>query len=414
MENVEFTLTKVFTRIRDVMESRIICLYGGSSSSKTISALQYLTMWGMESRTPLVLTVVGESVPVLKKSVIRDWQRVVMGGMFERRRYNKLELTYTFESGTILQFIPADDEARFFAMRHDLVMIDEAYNVSKGIFDQIEIRTRRQILLTWNPVSPFWATHLEDQRNDVSVIHATYKDNPYLEQSIIDALETRAATDPNFYRVFVLGKYGSLEGLIFKQFTHWDKCDALPPPDERKRSIYVVDYGFTNDPSAVLELAYSDGEFWIDEIEYKPGLFNSDIHDLIKYRSLPEDAKAKDDAPQTHEEFKRIKLSTEVIADSAEPKSNAELKKMGLVVIPSVKGPDSVKFGIKTMQGFKMNVTKDSLNTIKEFRNYSWTKNRDGEYIGTPVDNWNHAIDAIRYGVTHIRRKPNFGKYAVS
>ncbi len=414
--NVEFTLTKVFSRIADVMESRIICLYGGSSSSKTISALQYLTMWGYEARTPIVITVVGESVPVLKKSVIRDWQRVVMGGMYERGRFNKLELTYTFPNGSLLQFIPADDEARFFAMRHDVVLIDEAYNVTKGIFDQIEIRTRQQIILTWNPVSPFWGSRLEDERDDVSVIHATYKDNPYLEQSIIDALETRAKTDPNFYRVFVLGKYGSLEGLIFKEFIHWKKTDALPPVDERKRSIYVVDYGFTNDPSAILELAFSNGEFWTDEIEYKPGMFNTDIHDTIKIRALESRAKEDDEpvAPPPHEELKRVKIQTEVVADSAEPKSNAELKNMGLVVIPSVKGPDSVNFGIKTMQGFTLNVTKDSLNLIKELRNYSWAKDRHGEYTGKPVDNWNHAIDAIRYGVTHIRRKPNFGKYSVS
>ena len=414
MENVDFTLTEVFARINANKEKRIICLYGGSSSSKTISALQYLTMWGLGGQKPLVITVVGESVPVLKKSVVRDWQRVVMGAMYDRHRFNKLELTYTFPNGSIMQFIPADDEARFFAMRHDVVLIDEAYNVSKGIFDQIEIRTRQQILLTWNPVSPFWATHLVDRRDDVAVIHATYHDNPYLETSIIAALESRAKTDPNFYRVFVLGKYGSLEGLIFKEFTHWQKCDGLPPPDERKRSLYVVDFGFTNDPSAVLELAYSDGEFWVDEIEYKPGMFNSDIHDVIKLRAIEDREIGPDDDPPTHEDLKRIKIRTEVVADSAEPKSIAEIKAMGLNAIPAIKGPDSVKFGIKTMQGFTMNVTKDSLNTIKELRNYSWIKNRDGEYTGQPVDNWNHSIDAIRYGVTHVRRKPNFGKYAVS
>ncbi len=393
MDDVNFTLTKVFGRIRDNMDKRIICLYGGSSSSKTISALQYLTMWGFGGQKPIVITVVGESVPVLKKSVVRDWQRIVMGGMYERERFNKLELTYTFPNGSIMQFIPADDEARFFAMRHDVVLIDEAYNVSKGIFDQIEIRTRQQILLTWNPVSPFWATHLEDQREDVAVIHATYKDNPYLEPSIIEALESRAKTDPNFYRVFVLGKYGSLEGLIFKEFTHWVKCDEMPK--EVKRRLYVVDFGFTNDPSAILELAYSDGEFWIDEIEYKPGLFNRDIFNTIKTRM--------NGNPRM-----------EVVADSSEPKSIAEIRQMGMNIIPAVKGPDSVKFGIKTMQGFKMNVTKRSLNTIKELRNYSWIKNRDGEYVGQPVDNWNHSMDAVRYGVTHVRKKPNYGNYAVS
>lgn len=407
--NVEWMETEVLENIADVADKRIICLYGGSSSSKTISALQYLTTWALESPESLVITVIGESIPVLKKSVIRDWQRVVMRGVFDRRRFNKLELTYTFENESILQFIPADDESRFLGPRHDFVLIDEAYNVTKGIFDQVEIRTRIQVLLTWNPVSPFWATKLEDERDDVAVIHATYKKNAFVPQAIIDSLERRAKTDPNFYRVFVLGKYGSLEGLIFLEHTHWNKVEAMPAMDERKRTIYIVDYGFTNDPSAVLELAYSNGEFWVDEIEYKPGMFNKDIHDVIKVRHL-RDPENK----MTHEELKRIRIRTEVVADSAEPKSNAELKQMGLNVIPSVKGPDSVRSGINTVKGFTLNVTKDSINTIKELRNYSWKKDRHGELTGEPIDNWNHSLDAIRYGVTHIRRKPNHGHYAVS
>lgn len=392
--NVEWKETGVLEQIADVADKRIICLYGGSSSSKTISALQYLTTWCLEYPEPIIVSVIGESIPVLKKSVIRDWQRVVMRGTFDRKKYNKLELTYSFDNGSILQFLPADDEGRFFGPRHDFVLIDEAYNVTKGIFDQVEIRTRQQILLTWNPVSPFWATRLEDERDDVAVIHATYKVNPYVEQSIIESLERRADTDPNFYRVYVLGKYGSVEGLIFKPGTNWAKCDAMPPKEERKRTVFVVDFGFTHDPTAILELVYSDGQFWVDELEYKPGMFNSDIFNTLEPLAGT----------------RRM----EVIADSAEPKSVAELKGLGLNCIGAIKGPDSVKYGIETMKSFRVNVTKDSTNTIKEFRNYSWAKDRHGEFTTTPVDNWNHSIDAIRYGITHIRRKPNFGKYAVS
>jgi phage terminase large subunit len=406
------TETVVMEKLADVADKRIICLYGGSSSSKTITALQYLTLLGFGLETPVVITVIGESVPVLKKSVIRDWQRVVMGVMFDAKAFNKLELTYTFPSGSIMQFIPADDEARFFAMRHDYVMIDEAYNVVKGIFDQVEIRTREQILLTWNPVAPFWATKLEDERDDVAVIHATYKDNPFVEASIIKALELRAKTDPNFYRVFVLGKYGSLEGVIFTEGTNWSKVDAMP--EEPKRRLFVVDYGFTHDPTFVGELAYSNGEFWVDELVYKPGMFNTEIHDVIKLNRMNGEAEGKEAEELTHDVLKRFKMRDEVVADSAEPKSNAELRLYGLNVIASVKGPDSVKFGIRTMKEFKINVTKSSLNVIKEFRNYQWKKNKDGEFEEIPIDNWNHAMDAIRYGVTHVRRKPNFGSYAVS
>ena len=411
--NVEWKETGVLEQIADVADKRIICLYGGSSSSKTISALQYLTTWCLEYPEPLIVTIVGESIPVLKKSVIRDWQRVVMRGTFDRKKYNKLELTYSFDNGSVIQFVPADDESRFLGPRQDFTLIDEAYVVSKSIFDQVEIRTRRQILLTWNPVSPFWATRLEDERDDVAVIHATYKVNPYVEQSIIDSLERRANTDPNFYRVYVLGKYGSVEGLVFRPGTNWAKCDAMPPLDERKRTVYVVDFGFTHDPTFVGELCYSDGQFWVDELVYKPGMFNTDIHDVIKLNELGGSVLSGTET-MTHETLKSVRTRTEVVADSAEPKSIAEMKGMGLNCIPSVKGPDSIKFGINTMKEFRINVTKSSLNIIKEFRNYSWQKDKHGEFTETPVDNWNHAIDAIRYGVTHIRKKPNFGSYAVS
>ena len=410
--HVQWKETGVLEQIADVADKRIICLYGGSSSSKTISALQYLTAWCLEYPEPLIVTVVGESIPVLKKSVIRDWQLVVMRGTFDRKKYNKLELTYSFDNGSIIQFVPADDESRFLGPRQDFALIDEAYVVNKSIFDQLEIRTRRQVLLTWNPVSPFWATKLEDERDDVAVIHATYKVNPYVEQSIIDSLELRALTDPNFYDVYVLGKYGSVEGLIFKEKTHWFKCDALPPVDERKRTLYVVDYGFTHDPTFIGELVYSDGQFWVDELEYKPGMFNTDIHDVIKLHSLRLEEEPEE--PMTHDQLKKVKTRTECVADSAEPKSNAEIRQYGLNVIPSIKGPDSVKFGINTMKEFRLNVTKGSLNIIKELRNYSWKKDKHGEHTETPVDNWNHAIDGIRYGVTHVRRNPNYGHYSVS
>jgi len=384
-------MTDTFKRLADASDSRIICLYGGSSSSKTISALQYLTMWGVQSEVPIVITVIGESVPVIKKSVFRDWQNIIMQGAFNGDRYNKMDNTYTFDNGSIMQFIPADDEQRFYAMRHDIVLFDEAYNISKGIFDQVEIRTRQQILLTWNPVAPFWATKLEDERNDVKVIHATYKDNKYVDPNIVEALEKRATIDPNFYRVFVLGQYGNVEGLIFKEGVNWNKVDEMP--EDYSRRVFGVDFGFTYDPSAIVDVRYADGQFWIDEIEYKPGMFNRDIYNTL---------------------IMMTGKQTEVVADSAEPKSIAELRGMGLNMVSAKKGPDSVMFGIRTMQGFKLNVTKRSVNLIKELRNYSFIKNKDGEYIDRPVDNWDHCIDALRYVITHIREKPKFGQYAVS
>lgn len=386
----DFETTGVFSKLAEVTDKRVVVLYGGSSSSKTITALQYLTAWCLKG-AGLVVTVVGESIPVIKRSVLRDWQRVVMQDMFERDRFNKIENTYTFANGSVLQFIPADDENRFVAMRHDLVLIDEAYNVSKGIFDQLDIRTRVQLLLTFNPVSPFWATSLQDERDDVAVIHATYKDNPFLEQSIVDALELRAKHDLNFYRVFVLGQYGTLEGLVFREGEHWSKTDEMP--QEFKRRVFVVDYGFSYDPTAILDLRLSDGQFWVHEIEYTTGLFNNEIAEILKGAGA---------------------VGHEVVCDSAEPKSNAELRRLGINVVEAKKGQDSVVYGIRKMQEFRLNVTRDSKNTVKELRNYKYIKDKDGEYRGKLSDGYNHSIDALRYGITHIMDRPRYRSYSVS
>lgn len=372
------------------MDARIICIYGGSSASKTISALQYLTVLASSSITPLTVTIVGESLPVVKKTVLRDWQRLVMKEAFKPYKFNKVDYTYYFDNRSLFQFMSADDARRFHGIRQDFTMIDEAYNVSHEVFDQLEIRTRRQVILTWNPVSPFWATRLQDLRKDVAVIHSTYMDNPYLEQSFREALEIRAKTDPNFHRVYVLGEYGTLEGLIFKEGEHWNKCTEMP--DTYKRGLFVLDFGFTQDPTAILEIRYSDGKYWINELLYKPGMHNDEIYKFLS----------------------PLASNKEVIADAAEPKSISELRRMRLNIIPAQKGPDSVKFGISTMQSSQMMITETSDNTIKELRNYSYQKDKHGELIEKPIDAWNHSIDAIRYGITHLKQRPNYGRYSIS
>lgn len=369
-------------------KNRVICCYGGSSSSKTISVLQYLTLIAIRAAESFVITIVGESIPVLKRSVIRDWQTIIMQGAWSDANFNRVELTYTFESGAIFQFVPADHEDRFMGIRQRYAMIDEAYNITKGVFDQIDIRTDGQIFLTWNPVAEFWAKDLAD-RADCAVLHSTYRDNNYLSDSIRKTLELRAKTDPNFYRVFVLGQYGTYEGLIFREGENWTKCKEIPK--EYKRRVIGLDFGFSYDPTAIVDIRYADGQFWLDELAWGTGLLNSDIGEIL--------------AP-----LGRV----EVIADSAEPKSIAELQKMRLNVKPCQKGPDSVIHGLRTLKQFRLNVTENSVNLIKELRNYSWLKTRDGNYMDRPGDSWNHGIDAVRYGVTHVRKHPRYGSYSIS
>ncbi len=389
-------LTRVFHEINDALDDfRILVSYGGSSSSKTISAMQHLTYAGM-LYPDQVITVIGESVPVLKRSVIQDWRSVIMGDAFEYSRYNSVDRIYRFHTGSIMQFVPGDDPGRFHGPRQDYALFDEAYNIKKDIFDQVEIRTRKNLFLTWNPVSPFWGKLLSD-RDDCYTIHSTYQDNPHLEASIIKALERRASMDDNFYRVYVLGEYGSIEGLIYAENKNWKQVSDWPKDEEGKEyykwRIFGLDFGFTHDPSAFVEIRYADGQLWVKQHIYETELTNDVIAERIH----------------------RLGFARELtIADSAEAKSIREILNLKVRVQGAEKGPDSVKHGINLMKQYRVNVLRDSVDLIKEYRNYSWAKDRHGEWIGKPLDGYDHLMDAIRYGVTYKVKWPASGKYSIS
>lgn len=367
--------TKVFDDIVNVARhSRYVICYGGSSSSKSISILQYLTLYAFKHHNKRV-TISSESLPVIKKTVFEDWKQVVMGELFNDKYFNKSEMVYRFPTGTVFNFIPADDSSRWHGLRQDIVYFDELYHIKKSIYDQADIRTREKVFSSFNPVSDFWITDsFEDEAT--SVLHSTYKDNQFVEKQIIKALEKRIATDKNFHDVYVKGLFGSLEGVIFKEGEHWDTTDTMP--ENPSREILGLDFGFSVDPTAIVHVAYSDGQIWLTEMLYERELTNPDI--------LPY-------------------LPTLTIADSAEPKSIEELRRMGAEVLPAKKGADSINNGIQLMKQFKININKDSTNLIKEFRNYSWSTNRQGETLTKPVDDFNHCIDAIRYAVQHLFNK---------
>lgn len=385
--------TSVFKQAVEVLDHRIIILYGGTWSSKTISALQLLSYIG-ETLKDKVITVIGESVPVLKRTVIRDWQRVVMQERFESHRFNKVELTYQFGRGSLIQFVPADDPDRFLGMRQDYCMIDEASNIKKAIFDQLDIRTRELMILTFNPTHEFWAKEVM-LREDCAVIHSTYKDNHHISEQVISTLERRAQTDKNFYDVYVLGKWGVMEGVVLREHENWYLCEELP--EDRQWSVFGLDFGFSHDPSALVELVESDGQLWVQELFYIKGMTNQDL------------------AKEMRAIWRELDIQRPmVIADSAEPKSIEEIRRMRINIKPSPKGADSIKHGINLMRQYRINVTKNSINLIKELRNYAYERDRNGELTGRPVDNFNHAIDALRYALMHKKKHRDDGKYAIS
>jgi len=386
--------TKVFVKIaKGFKESRFVVQQGGSSSSKSYSAVQLIIIKALRSNETKLFSIVAETVPHLKRGVLRDFLKIMMeAGLYREEFHNKTDSTYKLGNWTI-EFFSADDDAKLRGARRDYLFVNEANRITWDAFTQLEIRTREKVIIDFNPVSRFWAhTKLMQPGQKYSFIKSTYKDNvdhltgkPLLEQSIIDAIESRKPVydaegnllsgDEQFWKVYGLGEVGSLEGVIF---SNWDTVDTMPT--DGKWTAYGLDFGFTNDPTAIVKVVYQGGELWVEELCFETGLTNPDIVNKLKSFG--------------------IGPLGDIVADSAEPKSIAEIKRGGFRTIRGVKkGPDSINNGIDILKRYKINIHKKSINLIEEFSNYQWMKTKDGEYLNKPNDNYNHGIDSLRYCV---------------
>jgi phage terminase large subunit len=268
--------------------------------------------------------------------------------------------------------------------------MNECNNATFEAYMQLSIRTRDVVWLDWNPTHEFWAnTELEDGE-DVETLVLTYKDNEALSPNIIKEIEKaqeKAKTSDywaNWWRVYGLGQQGSLEGVIFKD---WKIVDRIPP--DAKYIGSGMDFGYSNDPTTLVDVYQFNGQWVFDEVIYEKGLLNNEIA-----------KKAKAGQHRT------------IYADSAEPKSIEEIRRHGVRILPATKGKDSITYGIDLIQQTQFKVTKGSTNLIKELRSYCWETDKNGAQINKPVDHNNHAIDAIRY-FAMSRMRANTGRYAV-
>ena len=384
--------TNVFVKIAKGFKSnRFVIQQGGTSSSKSYSAIQLIIIKALKSDEPKLFSVVAETVPHLKRGVMRDFFKILMEcGLYREENHNKTDSTYQLGKWSI-EFFSADDDGKLRGARRDYLFVNEANRITWDAFTQLEIRTREKVIIDFNPVSRFWAhTKLMQPGQKYSFIKSTYKDNidhltgtPLLEQSIIDAIESRkpvydaegnlVSGDEQFWKVYGLGEVGSLEGVIF---SNWDTVDEIP--ESGKWTAYGLDFGFTNDPTAIVKIVYQGGELWVEELVFEQGLTNPDI--VTRLKSFG------------------VKSLDDIIADSSEPKSIAEIRRGGFKACRGVKkGPDSINNGIDILKRYKINIHKKSINLIDEFSNYQWMKTKDGDYLNKPIDNYNHGIDAVRY-----------------
>jgi phage terminase large subunit len=388
-----FTLTTAISRIRR-MTARKKVIQGGTSAGKTLAILAVLIDIAAKNKTEI--SVVSESIPHLRRGAIKDFAKVMQWtGRWVADRWNKTLLTYHFANGSIIEFFSADSEARLRGARRQVVYINEANNIDFESYYQLAIRTSEAIYIDFNPTHEFWAHTEVLPEQDAELVILTYQDNEALPDTIkrdIELNRTKAETSAywaNWWKVYGLGQVGTLHGAIYEDFEVVEGIDV----SRAKFVALGLDWGFSNDPTALVAI-YRQGDcLLIQELLYSTGLTNQDIAD--KLRSLG------------------ITRAWEIVADSAEPKSIEEIYRLGFNIKPAEKGPDSVRNGIDILKRFKLQVTKDSTNLIKELRSYTWATDKEGKNTGVPIDSFNHACDAMRYVALNKLRVSNSGKYVV-
>jgi len=373
------------------LKKRIKIVQGGTSAGKTYGIIPILI--DRAAKTPNTeISVVAESIPHLRRGALRDFLKIMKSiNRFVDERYNKSLLKYEFSNGSFIEFFSADvDASKLRGGRRNILYINECNNISFESFNEMSIRTRDEVFLDYNPTAEFWVqTELEGQE-DAEKIILTYKDNEALDQGIISQIEKnikKAATSnywKNWVRVYVDGEMGSLEGIVF---SNWKQIDTIPT--EARLIGIGMDFGYTNDPTSIIEVYKLNETRILNEVTYQTGLLNSDIAKLLP-KNVP------------------------VYADSAEPKSIADIQRYGITIKGVTKGKDSINYGIDVMQREDYLVTSQSTNLIKELRSYCWDTDKTGKRLNKPIDNFNHAIDAVRYHeMETLGMNKNYGSYSI-
>lgn len=380
---MELQTTIVFDKIQNAIDDGYTCIseQGSSRSSKTYNTLIWLIIYALQHENILV-SVVRCSLPTIRGSVFRDFLEILQKiEIYNPKNLNKTELIYRFENGSSFEFFSTDNEQKIRGRKRDILYCNECNEISFDSFTQLKLRTKAITIVDYNP--SFDESHwLNDLNADPRTYHfiTTYKDNPFLEQTIIDEIESLQWKNPSLWQIFGLGQRAIVEGLIFKKFT----VEKSIPSAVKKRWV-GVDFGFTNDPTAIVLVGMLDDNLYLKEIEYKTGLLTEHIAQILCSKEL---------------------RNYEIICDSADPRLIKEIRlvaknkyKVELHITPVKKSNNSIMPSIDKMTLFNINVTENSYNIIKELKSYTYVKDREGKWLNKPIDNFNHAIDAVRYVV---------------
>lgn len=367
--------SKIFGKIAKAFAQgyTAISLQGSARSSKTYNTLIWLILYCINNAGTR-LSIVRKTLPALKGSVLVDFKEILIKmNLYNQKRLNKSDLIYTFQNGSWVDFFSTDNEQKLRGRKRDILFVNEANELSYIEFEQLKMRTTRLSIVDYNPSfsDEHWICALNSEPKTYHFV-STYKDNPFLERTVIEEIESLKHKNENLWRIYGLGLQSVIEGLIFTN------VKVIPRiPDLCKKRCVGMDFGFTNDPTAIVEVGLVESEkaLYIDEIVYRTQMLTTDIIKMLK------------------SETPRHKI----ISESADPRLIQEIYRAGLNIHPVKKFQGSIDAGITKMQEYNIYITERSLNVIREFKNYVYAKDKEGKLTNTPVDAFNHAIDAVRY-----------------
>lgn len=360
-------------------------IQGGMSSGKTFGILTLLISYA-QTYKDCVITVIGLSYGHLKDGAVRDFRRILEEvNLWEPEKFNRSELTYYFDNGSIIEFRSVDKMGAH-GPRRDVLFVNEANGISYDVFDQLSSRTRDFSIIDYNPSAKFWAHELVEKRpEDTSFLILTYKDNEALgtrEIANIEAHKPKEGEEPsNWWVVYGLGQIGSLEGNVY---SGWEEMDAEKIDANGKLIRYGLDFGFSNDETALVAIyEMQDGRTGIIEKLYRKGLLNSQYAPLFRELGVDENVL--------------------IVADSARPEAIAEIKAGGFRIIGAEKSSGSVIRGIDRVSERQIVYSGDNLK--REYLSYAWRKKRTGEILDEPQDGNDHLMDALRYAIDDLNRQ---------